>query len=721
MDFFSNTEKDKDVDTLNDETFGVGDDVSELNDDWEIQHNKLAQFLEHEKIKQSSPLHIHKHHQSYGSFYGKERHDLSDDEEVIIESSISQLGLDDDSEETNMIRESGRSFEFKESKESWMSPPRTNDTKPDSLKELISPGEGVWSSPSRGLLRDGDQIVPELNRRSKQEDENIIKKLFGGHDLKTGKSANEKGPSLKPITVEDLEKGLRKDSDPTRPNITERHAASPVAGPPGFNPPPGFSAPNMGSPLLRMVPPMAFSPMVPGVDLNVNPLLMMSPQLAAMKGMSPMVRLTSPIGLIPASMTGRPYLMNSPRQEHRSFEQRGQRGGNRGRFNSPRYHNNSNRSWNRNENRDNKERYWSKEKREQPEPLIEMQPSKMMTSKEKEWIFKIMMMSLLSGDFITSDYYFINYMKNQALKESISKQESEEENRENKEEKEKAKNLVSYAQKHQQTKESHKPVKFEGSLGKLSITSVHHPRQIMDLSTPEKESTTVTRVQESGRKRYLMYGMVEKMYELYLNAIDIDDKLVDMSPEEQQDALTSRKEKIDKLFEMLKVELHTSSEQSDSDHFLHVLSICKARKLLTRTILIFSQIQSESLLVTVIHVLPALLKKDNRDQALRDFPEKVKVFLNKSEENFKLKCLKMLRKINLKMLLSYQMSACLLTEVLDSLADKNPEHNIDWSYYFCEVPRVSIELPPEIFRKNDDIIQRLKNVLGASDILISID
>jgi hypothetical protein len=48
----------------------------------------------------------------------------------------------------------------------------------------------------------------------------------------------------------------------------------------------------------------------------------------------------------------------------------------------------------------------------------------MMTSKEKEWIFKISMMSLLSGDFIASDYYFIvgvycikNKFKSQKLKQ----------------------------------------------------------------------------------------------------------------------------------------------------------------------------------------------------------------------------------------------------------------------------------------------------------------
>lgn len=38
---------------------------------------------------------------------------------------------------------------------------------------------------------------------------------------------------------------------------------------------------------------------------------------------------------------------------------------------------------------------------------MQMAPSKMMTAKEKEWIFKISLMSLLSGDPNISDYYFV--------------------------------------------------------------------------------------------------------------------------------------------------------------------------------------------------------------------------------------------------------------------------------------------------------------------------
>ena len=39
--------------------------------------------------------------------------------------------------------------------------------------------------------------------------------------------------------------------------------------------------------------------------------------------------------------------------------------------------------------------------------FMKMEPSKLMTAKEKEWIFKISLMSLLCGDSNISDFYFI--------------------------------------------------------------------------------------------------------------------------------------------------------------------------------------------------------------------------------------------------------------------------------------------------------------------------
>ena len=48
-------------------------------------------------------------------------------------------------------------------------------------------------------------------------------------------------------------------------------------------------------------------------------------------------------------------------------------------------------------------------------------------------------------------------MKNESLKMSSPTKSDEKKQNENEDEKEKAKNLVNYAQKHQQTKESHRP------------------------------------------------------------------------------------------------------------------------------------------------------------------------------------------------------------------------------------------------------------------------
>ena len=48
-------------------------------------------------------------------------------------------------------------------------------------------------------------------------------------------------------------------------------------------------------------------------------------------------------------------------------------------------------------------------------------------------------------------------MKNESLKMSSPTKSDEKKQNENEDEKEKAKNLVNYAHKHQQTKESHRP------------------------------------------------------------------------------------------------------------------------------------------------------------------------------------------------------------------------------------------------------------------------
>ncbi len=41
------------------------------------------------------------------------------------------------------------------------------------------------------------------------------------------------------------------------------------------------------------------------------------------------------------------------------------------------------------------------------EDMIKLPPSRLMTSREKEWLVKIQLMTLLSGDMNTTDFYYI--------------------------------------------------------------------------------------------------------------------------------------------------------------------------------------------------------------------------------------------------------------------------------------------------------------------------
>ena len=90
----------------------------------------------------------------------------------------------------------------------------------------------------------------------------------------------------------------------------------------------------------------------------------------------------------------------SPRNHHSNrgnWKYRGRGGGN---YRSNNYQRSSERTWHRYPKQPSE---YSKEQEE----FMQMTPSKMMTAKEKEWIFKISLMSLLSGDPNASDYYFV--------------------------------------------------------------------------------------------------------------------------------------------------------------------------------------------------------------------------------------------------------------------------------------------------------------------------
>jgi len=329
----------------------------------------------------------------------------------------------------------------------------------------------------------------------------------------------------------------------------------------------------------------------------------------------------------------------------------------------------------------------------------------MMNMKEKKWIFKISLMSLLNGDPHTSDYYFITHVTSGFAK----KPENRKQNKEIRKNLEKTNQLMTYVQQQQDTKESHRPVKFKGSLGKLSITSVHHPRQIMDFSSaPDNE----TLAEESGKKKFLIYGTIEKMYSLLLIISDME-REIDNKEKEQNETVELRLEKIKELFSLFK--LNSDDAPNDVAFLSNILSVSKGRKLVVRVFLLFTQEQSEVLFTAIIAVLPTLLKKD-KEETMLHLNGKLDTMLRKSEKQYRLKCVQLLRKIDLKVILTYTTSVLILATLLELLEEKNRSLSLEWTYYVEEVPKVLQTMPgPPASMKSQ--LDHLKSIIGIDNLL----
>ncbi|XP_065668072.1 protein PAT1 homolog 1 isoform X4 [Hydra vulgaris] len=622
----------EDADLLNDVTFGLCD--IESNDDWETQHERVSKFLEieYENVKKQLPLKLStKEHLLKGDDYDDE--EQNNEEDVIIGNSISQLGLDDDKEFTVKASHRSKSIEFAESQESWMSPPRLKNR--NSLDELISPGEGIWASPSREVLED-----------------------------------NQNTPSNHPRPYNELPYNM--SAMPSFGNLLNNMDYSGKIGYPYPYPIDQF---------------------------QMSPLMMINKQFILGGFQSP-VLLGAPPVFSPHIIAQNPFLHDPVAMHMNATPNQRNYNGREGSLYQNYYRNSQ--PWKR----------YNETDYDEDDFFVKMNASQMMSAKEKEWIFKISLMSILSGDCNISDFYFISYMEHKQLKKSQDKQTNKSSSDEEElcENLEKAKQLLSYKSMH--SKESYKPVKFEGSLGKLSITSVHHPRQIMDLASSEQDSQILTKMPELSKKKFLMFGLVEKMYSIYLSLSDLTRSLLDLEPEEQELVLQKRSEKITQIFCMMKIGLHNTDKESDGEHFLNLMSISKARKLLPRIFLLFNQVQSESLTVALIHFLPPLLKKDTKEQAFLSLVEKIRITLAKSKETFKIKCIRLLRKVSLKIILSYQFSLQLLTIVLKSFTIRDPVVNLDWIYYETEVPKVLKELDEDLAIRNQSDILSLEILLG---------
>ena len=183
-----------------------------------------------------------------------------------------------------------------------------------------------------------------------------------------------------------------------------------------------------------------------------------------------------------------------------------------------------------------------------------------MTQKDKDYLVKIQLLQLRTNNPYLDDFYNEMYTLKKREKENPEEEEEEEE-----------KYIIPTVER--ETREYQVPFKEEGSLGKVSVSSVSTPRKIID-ATSGRESPGLTTTHSFDARRRLLIK-IERAYNEIL-AIDELTKKSNAMPDPTQSEYS---EKILAHQETLKTTLN-----KDDVEFSQLLSIRKGRKLVGRVL-----------------------------------------------------------------------------------------------------------------------------------------
>ncbi|XP_048766866.1 protein PAT1 homolog 1-like isoform X2 [Ostrea edulis] len=228
----------------------------------------------------------------------------------------------------------------------------------------------------------------------------------------------------------------------------------------------------------------------------------------------------------------------------------------------------------------------------------------LMTQKEKDWIIKIQLIQLQTENPYLDDFYYTTY----SLKK---KAEERQKNHQNgiMDDKDPELNLIIPAMAKLETK-PYKPAQFEGSLGRLTTSSVHNPRQIIDVRSDGKsQSEEPKNVSKELRRSRQLLMEIENGYNLLLDVDDIEKKILALPEEARKPLYEDRKNMLTDLYKYLLC-------PGNKEHFLSIMSIRKGRKLVARVLPLLEKIQAENLVQLLLKNMTHLIKKDQGDEGL---------------------------------------------------------------------------------------------------------
>ncbi|XP_042714078.2 protein PAT1 homolog 1 isoform X7 [Chrysemys picta bellii] len=242
----------------------------------------------------------------------------------------------------------------------------------------------------------------------------------------------------------------------------------------------------------------------------------------------------------------------------------------------------------------------------QQEQLRKDPYANLMLQREKDWVSKIQMMQLQSTDPYLDDFYYQNYFQ------KLEKVSAAEEMHGDGPKKERTKLITPQVAK---LEHAYKPVQFEGSLGKLTVSSVNNPRKMIDAVVTSRSEDDETKEKQVRDKRRQTLVTIEKTYSLLLDVEDYERRYLLSLEGERPALMEERKQKICDMYDNLRGKTPGQERPSD-DHFVQIMCIRKGKRMVARILPFLSMEQAADILMATARNLPFLIKKDAQDEVL---------------------------------------------------------------------------------------------------------
>ncbi|KAF7235984.1 hypothetical protein EYD10_17184 [Varanus komodoensis] len=232
--------------------------------------------------------------------------------------------------------------------------------------------------------------------------------------------------------------------------------------------------------------------------------------------------------------------------------------------------------------------------------------SNLMLQREKDWVSKIQMMQLQSTDPYLDDFYYQNYFQ------KLEKLSAAEEMHGDGPKKERTKLITPQVAK---LEHAYKPVQFEGSLGKLTVSSVNNPRKMIDAVVTLRGEEDETKEKQVRDKRRQTLFTIEKTYSLLLDVEDYERRYLLSLEGDRLALMEERKQKICDMYDNLRGKMPNQERLSD-DPFVQIMCIRKGKRLVARILPFLPTEQAADILMATSRNLPFLIKKDAQDEVL---------------------------------------------------------------------------------------------------------